>query len=193
MRNPESSNNTLPDELFDIYVPDISQRFSFDSLSEIICANQYILFISYCFRERTYNIQSLLSKRPKAVKRIKTPPGWWMFGSNLWHWSHFLTYSCASFCMSGYQYTWVMAWWDKDLPLVWLPQTPSWSSSRSDSNASWCTQSKYGPEKEHLYNFLSLGIQNWGAFLRTFSASDFSSGNTSLSRNIDIGSIQLGP
>ena len=124
---------------------------------------------------------------------LRTPLGWWMFGANLWHWSHFLTYSCAFFCMSGHQYPWVMARWDKDLPSVWLSQIPSWSSSRSDYDASGCTQSKYGLEKEHLYNFLSLDIQNRGAFLRTFSTSDFSSGNTSLSRNINIGSIQLGP
>ena len=30
MKNPELSNNTLLDELFDIYIPDISQKFSFD-------------------------------------------------------------------------------------------------------------------------------------------------------------------
>ena len=95
--------------------------------------------------------------------------------------------------MSGHQYSWVMARWDKDLPLVWLLQTPSCSSFRSDSNASKCTQSKYCPEKERLYNFLSLDIQNRGAFLYTFSASDFSSSNMSLSRNSNIWSIQLSP
>ena len=71
MRNLESSNNTLPDKPFDIYIPDISQRFSFDPFAEIICPNEQILFISYCFRERTYNIQSSLNKRPRAGKRIK--------------------------------------------------------------------------------------------------------------------------
>ena len=40
MRNPESSNNTLPDKPFDIYILDISQRFSFDPLGEIIYADQ---------------------------------------------------------------------------------------------------------------------------------------------------------
>ena len=95
--------------------------------------------------------------------------------------------------MLSHQYPWIMARWDKDLPHMWLSQTPSWSSSRSDSDASRCTQSKYGPEKERLYNFLSSDIQNQGTFLCTFSAFDFSLGNTSLSRNIDIGSIQFGP
>ena len=86
-----------------------------------------------------------------------------------------------------------MARWDKNLPPVWLPQTPSSSSSRSDPDASGYTQSRYGSEKERLYNFLSSDIQNRGAFLRTFSAFDFSSDNISLSRNSNIGSIQFGP
>ena len=116
-----------------------------------------------------------------------------MFDANLWHWSHFLTYSCASFCMPDHQYPWVMARWDKDLSPVWLPQIPSCSSSRINSDISRCTQSRYGPKKKRLYNFLSLDSQNQGAFLRTFSASDFSLGNMSFSRNSNIGSIQLDP
>ena len=71
MGNPESSNDILPDKPFDIHVSDISQRFNFDPLGKIICADQQILFISYCFREKTYNIQSPLSKRPRAGERIE--------------------------------------------------------------------------------------------------------------------------
>ena len=56
MGNPEYSYDILPDESFDIYISDISQRFSFDPLSKIICADQQVLFVSECFRERTYNI-----------------------------------------------------------------------------------------------------------------------------------------
>ena len=124
---------------------------------------------------------------------LRTPLGWWMFAANLWHSSHFLTYSCASFCMPGHQYPWVMAWWDRDLPPVWLPQILSCSSFRSDSDVSGCTQSRYGPEKERLHNFLSLDNQNQGAFLCIFLAFAFSSGNISLSRNSSMGSIQLSP
>ena len=40
MRNSKSSNNTLPDKPFDLYIPDICQRFSFDPLGEIIYADQ---------------------------------------------------------------------------------------------------------------------------------------------------------
>ena len=124
---------------------------------------------------------------------LKTPPGWWMFGANFWHWSHFFTYSCVSFYMLGHQYPWVRALWDKDLPLVWLPQIPSCYSLRSSSDASRCMHSKYGPEKERLYNFWSSDSQNRWAFLRTLLASDFSSGKISSLRNSTIESIQLGP
>ena len=45
MRNPELSNNTFPNKFFDIYIPNISQRFNFDPLGEIICAtSRYLLF-----------------------------------------------------------------------------------------------------------------------------------------------------
>ena len=124
---------------------------------------------------------------------LSTPPGWWMFGANLWHWSHFLIYSYASFCILDHQYPWVRARWDKDLPPVWLPQIPSCSSSRSSFDASGCTQCKYGPKKEHLYNFWFLDSQNQGAFLRTFSTFDFSSSKMSSLRNKTIESIQLSP
>ena len=44
-----------------------------------------------------------------------------------------------------------------------------------------------------LYKFLSSNSQNRWAFLSTFLASNFSSGNISFSRNSSIRSIQLGP
>ena len=116
-----------------------------------------------------------------------------MFGANLWHWSHFLTYSWASFYIPGHQYPWVMALCNRDLPPVWLPQIPSWNSSSSNSNALGCIHSKYCPEYEHLYNLWSSDSQNWGTFLHIFSASDFSSGSVSSLRKLTIGSIQLGP
>ena len=75
---------------------------------------------------------------------------------------------------------------------MWLLQIPSCNSSRIDSDVLGCTQSRYGPENERLYNFLSLDNQNRGAFLHIFSASTFSLGNISLSRNNSIRSIQLG-
>ena len=86
-----------------------------------------------------------------------------------------------------------MALWAMDLPPVWLPQIPLCSSSRINSDASRCMQSRYGLEKESLYSFWSSDSQNRGAFLRTFSASDLSYGKTFLLRNWIMGSIQLGP
>ena len=52
---------------------------------------------------------------------------------------------------------------------------------------------RYGPKKDLLYNCWSLDSQNQGAFLRTFSTSDLSSGRTSSLRNNNMESIQLGP
>ena len=40
MRDLESSNDILPDKPFDIHISDISQRFGFDPLGEIICVDQ---------------------------------------------------------------------------------------------------------------------------------------------------------
>ena len=39
IRNPESCNNVLPDESFNIYIPDISQRLSFGPLGKIVCTD----------------------------------------------------------------------------------------------------------------------------------------------------------
>ena len=120
---------------------------------------------------------------------LRTPPGWWMFGEKLWHWSHFFTYSCASFWMFGHQYLWVRALWDKDLPPVWLPQIPSCNSSKSSFDASRCMHSKYGQEKKRFYNFWSSDSQNHGAFFRTLSTSNFPSSKISSLRNSMIESI----
>ena len=145
---------------------------------------------NYCIWERPYNIQAPLSKWSRAGQRV-TPPSWWMFGANLWHWSHFFTYSCASFCMFSHQYPWVRALWDNDLSPMWLSQIPSCNSSRSSLTASGCMYSRYGLEKDLLYNFWSSNSQNRGAFLRTLSAFAFalSLGRTSSLRNNTMESI----
>ena len=121
-------------------------------------------------------------------RELRTPLGWWMFGVNFWHWSHFFTYSYASFYMFGHQYPWIRALWDKDLPPVCLPQILSCNSSRSSFDASGCMHSKYGLKKERLYNFWSSDSQNREAFLRTLST-DFPSGKISSLRNSTIESI----
>ena len=84
-----------------------------------------------------------------------------------------------------------MALWDKNLPFVWLSQIPSCNSLRSSFDASGWMQSRYGPEKEHLYNFWSLDSQKWGVFLRILLASNLSAGKMSPIRNSTMGSIQL--
>ena len=95
--------------------------------------------------------------------------------------------------MFSHQYPCVRALWDKDLSPVWLPQIPSCNSFRSSFDTSGCMHSKYGIEKERLYNFWSSDNQNRRTFLRTLSASDFSLGKISSLRNYTIRSIQLGP
>ena len=86
-----------------------------------------------------------------------------------------------------------MALWDKDLSPLCLPQIPSCNSSRISSDASGWMHSGYGPEKKHLYSFWFSDSQKWGAFLRTLSAYDLSSGKMSSFKNSTMGSIQLGP
>ena len=86
-----------------------------------------------------------------------------------------------------------MALWDKDLSPLCLPQIPSCNSSKISSDASGWLHSGYGPEKEHLYSFWFSDSQKWGAFLRTLSAYDLSSGKMSSFKNSTMGSIQLGP
>ena len=139
-----------------------------------------------------YNIQTPLSKRPRTRQRIKNP-------SRLVNvWDKFLaliTLLHVLLCFLLYIWPpnpWVRALWDKDLPPVWLPQIPSCNSSRSSSTVSGCMHSRYGLEKESLYNFWSSDSQNRGAFLRTLSTLDLLSGKTSSLRNSTIESIQLG-
>lgn len=80
---------------------------------------------------------------------------------------------------------------DKDLPLVWLPEIPSWTSSNSGSTAFEWTQSKYGPKNNFLYNLYSLESQYCGAFLRIFSASNLSMDSAPSFKNEITWSIQL--
>ena len=70
---------------------------------------------------------------------------------------------------------------------------PSCSSSSSGSTTSGWMQSRYGPEKERLYNFCSSDNQKRGAFLRIFFASPLSLVKAPSFKNITMGSIQLGP
>ena len=80
VRDSKLSNNILPNKFLSICIFDICQRFSFNPLGEVIRANQQISFIPCRFRERTYNVQSPLSKRPKAGQWVKDS-SWLM---NVW-------------------------------------------------------------------------------------------------------------
>jgi len=66
MRDSKPSYNILPNEFLSIHISDICQRFSFNPFGKIIRADQQVSFIPDRFKERAYNVQSLLGKRPKA-------------------------------------------------------------------------------------------------------------------------------
>ena len=72
-RNSKPSNNILPNKFLSIYISNICQRFSFNPFGKVICANQQVSLIPCRFRERTYNVQFLLRKRPRARQWIKEP------------------------------------------------------------------------------------------------------------------------
>ena len=94
--------------------------------------------------------------------------------------------------MLGPKYPWVKALYDKDLPRIWLPQIPLWSSSSNTSITSGWTHCKYGPEYDCLYSFYYFESQYWSAFLWTFSALILFLGNVPSFRKDTTGSIQLG-
>ena len=56
VRDPESCDNVLPNELLGIHVSDISQRFGLDPFGEIVDAEQKISLIPHCLGERANNI-----------------------------------------------------------------------------------------------------------------------------------------
>ena len=74
MRDLKSSNDVLPDKLLSIHILDVGQGLGFNPFGEIVYANQQISLISYCFRERAYNIQAPLSEQPRTGKGIEDPP-----------------------------------------------------------------------------------------------------------------------
>ena len=74
MKDPKLSNNIFPNKSLHIHVPDICQWFNFNPLSEVIYADQQPSLIPCCLRERPYNIQAPLSKRPRVGQRIENTP-----------------------------------------------------------------------------------------------------------------------
>ena len=61
----------FPNEFLGIHVPDVGQRFSLYPLGEIVGADYYVSPIPYCFRERTDNIKTPLSKQLRAGEGVK--------------------------------------------------------------------------------------------------------------------------
>ena len=65
-RDSKPSDNIFPNKSLSIHILGICQWFSFNPFGEVIHANQQILLIPCCLRERTYNVQAPLSERPRA-------------------------------------------------------------------------------------------------------------------------------
>ena len=74
VRSSKARNDVFPNEFLGIHVPDVGQRFSLYPFDEIIGANYYVSLIPCCFRERTDNIKTPLSKRPRAGEGVKDSP-----------------------------------------------------------------------------------------------------------------------
>ena len=66
MGDPKLSDNIFSNESLGIYIFDICQWFIFDPLGEVICVDQQPSLIPCCLRERSYIVQALLSKWPRA-------------------------------------------------------------------------------------------------------------------------------
>ena len=71
--NSEAGNNVLPDEFLGIYVPNVGQRFSFHPFGEVIGSNYYVSLVPCSFGERTDNIKTPLSERPRAGEGVENP------------------------------------------------------------------------------------------------------------------------
>ena len=81
MRDPKPSNNIFSNKSLGIYVPDICQWFGFNPFSEVICTDEQLSFIPCCLKERSYNIQTPLSKWPRFGQKIKDSS--WLV--NVWY------------------------------------------------------------------------------------------------------------
>ena len=71
VRSSEVRNNVFPNEFLGIHIPDVGQRFRLYPLGEIVGTDYYVSLIPCCFRERTDNIKTPLSKRPGAGEGVK--------------------------------------------------------------------------------------------------------------------------
>ena len=70
MRYSEASDNVLLEKLLYVHISNICQRLNFNPFGEIICADQQIFLVSYCFRKWVNNIQDPLCKRPRIGEGI---------------------------------------------------------------------------------------------------------------------------
>ena len=61
----KAANDTFPNEASDIFLRDSSQWFCLDPFGEVVDPYDKELELSYCHRDRSYYVQSLLDERPR--------------------------------------------------------------------------------------------------------------------------------
>ena len=74
MRDFKPCDNVFPNEFFLHPHPEVCQWLSFNPLGKVIHAYQQILLIPYCFGEKAHDVQSPLSKGPRAGQWVKNSP-----------------------------------------------------------------------------------------------------------------------
>ena len=78
--------------------------------------------------------------------------GWCRMLLCLWQASHFCAYVRVSFFIVGQKYPVLRILEHKDLPPVWLPQSPSWMSFKTSLASLSSRHLRYGPAMDFIYN-----------------------------------------
>ena len=106
--DPEPCDNIFPNRFLGIHILHICQKFSFNQLGEVVRADQQISFFPAALGKRPTMSKPHWANGQGLDRGLRTPPGQWILGANLWHQSHFFIYSCASFCILA---TNSLEWW----------------------------------------------------------------------------------
>ena len=85
VRDPELGDNVFSKKFLSVHISDVRQRFSFNPLSEIVCADQQIFLVTCCFGKGPTISKPHCAKGQGLDKGLRTPPGWCILGANLWH------------------------------------------------------------------------------------------------------------
>lgn len=76
-----------------VLVSNIGEGFHFDPFGEIISFGKKPYMIPSCFENGLTMSNPHCAKGHGLERRLRVPPGWWIFGAYRWHWLHFLANS----------------------------------------------------------------------------------------------------